>query len=195
MFGSACAGTSGGRAAAQWVHFESGVGGDAFDLRRTSTQLTLYNTDDRILVSVHERGDRWEIENSEGDVVALISRVELSTSPRFLLSGRPDREDIELKVELDGDLKIKQASGVPLFKLKKREYGFKIVDPQDQTIGRVRQSEAGKISVRDENNLTYLSTRDSMPIEAATILMVPGLDLASATGFAAVLWRWQEDAA
>jgi hypothetical protein len=188
-----CAGTGGPGATAQWVHFQSGVGKDAFDLRRSGSDITLFNANDRVLVSVVRKGDVWHVADSEGRRVGRVARIQDSIAPRFGLSGRADEQgDLELKIEQDGDLKLKDASEREIFKLKQRDYGFKIVDSEGQTIGRVRLSEEGKISVRDENNLTYLSTRDPMPLEAATLLMVPGLDLASATGLSAVLWQWQE---
>ncbi len=194
LVGLACATPLEGGAAAQRVRFESGVGSHAFELRRSAARVTLRNAEGRALVSVLRQGDAWQVEDSEGRQVGRVRRIARSSHPRFALSGRRDASgNLELKVEKDGDLEIKDSEGRTLFKLKQREYGFKIVDGEGRTIGRVRLSSSGKLSVRDENDLTYLSTRDAMPIEAATVLMVPGLDLQAAAGLAAIVWHWREE--
>jgi hypothetical protein len=93
-----------------------------------------------------------------------------------------------LERETDGDFELEDAAGETIYELKRRSYGFKVVDAEDETVLRVRLSESGKISVRDANDVTYLTTRDRLPIEAATVWSLPELDFARASALAVAIW-------
>jgi hypothetical protein len=109
-----------------------------------------------------------------------------------LASANDESLRTDIRIEADGDLEVRDSSDAVLYKLKRRDYGFKIVDEKGEAIARVRRSRNGKLSIRDESHLTYLKTRDAIPVEAVALIALPGLSFAEATGLAVAAWIWPE---
>jgi hypothetical protein len=170
------------------VRFESGAERPAFEISARGSRIEVSDGSGALLVRLDReksavvtfdgRGRRiGEVRTRKDDGEILYEWFESAEAP---LLG--------LERETDGDFELEDAAGETIYELKRRSYGFKVVDAEDETVLRVRLSESGKISVRDANDVTYLTTRDRLPIEAATVWSLPELDFARASALAVAIW-------
>ena len=172
------------------VQFDSGLDRIAFEMLPSGESIEVLNREGLLLLRVDRGGSELSVLDARGLPVGQISRGDTEAF-RGLRWGAPDgRSRFSVKFEADGDLEVEDELGETVCKLKRRDYGFKLVDSAGETVARIRRSESGKISIRDAENLTYLTTRDEFPVEAAALLSIPDLAFAEASGLAIALWIW-----
>ena len=175
------------------VRFESGVDRVAFELSPSRDGVDVVGRDRRSLLRIAFAEDRLFVIESQEGVVAVVTRLPTGAHRGYRLA---DANDVDLRtdipIEADGDLEVRDSSEAVVYKLKRRDYGFKIVDGKGEPIARVRRSSDGKLSIRDESHLTYLKTRDAIPVEVAALIALPGLSFAEAMGLAVAAWIWPE---
>ncbi len=189
-----CAGPTMNGREGRLVRFESGAGVPAIEIRRDQELLVVRDRDGRMLVRIARTGRQAAATGARGDSLGYVTVDRRADDPaRFRWQSiRSEISDFVLKLESDGDLKIKDSAGDTLYKLKRRDYGFKIVDAEGIPVGRVRQSRSGKISIRDGDGITYLSTRDEIPVAVSAVLAAPRIPFSRAVALAAMLW-WEQD--
>lgn len=171
------------------VHFESGAGRPAFEASSSGDAIEVFGGDGRLIVTLTP-GDAGLVVRGPGGALvgSLEQRREDDGDELLVWSAADGSEGFGLEREADGDLELEDPAGETVYELKRRDYGFKVVDAEGESILRVRVSESGKISVRDRGDVTYLSTRDAIPVEVAAVWSLPGLDFVRASGFAVALW-------
>lgn len=188
-----CLGGSGLSSPLSEVRFESGIGRVAFELNPSQDGVDVVGRDRRSLLRIEFDKDRLLVIDSRESVVAIVTRLPTGAHRGYRLANANDESlRTDIRIEADGDLEVRDSNDAVLYKLKRRDYGFKIIDEKGEPIARVRRSNDGKISIRDESHLTYLKTRDAIPVEAVALIALPGLSFAEATGLAVAAWIWPE---
>ncbi|MCA9502303.1 MAG: hypothetical protein H6748_06145 [Spirochaetaceae bacterium] len=184
-----CAGLTPDGARPVVVRFESGTETEAFEIRAGVERIELIDRSG-LLVAEIRRADRGlVVRDARGRPLGWVTREAASERPSHYWAERAEGEaTLELKQESDGDFELEDATGETLYKLKLRDYGFKIVDATGRDVVRVRRSDGGKTSIRDADGLTYLMTRDAIPVEVAAVLVLPGLSFSQASLLAASVW-------
>ena len=94
----------------------------------------------------------------------------------------------ELTSEPDGDIKLIDGDARRVYVIKRRNYGYKLLDAHGVVAARIR-SRQGKLSVRDANGVTFLSTRDPIPLKSLVALMLEQIPLEYAAGLAVAIMR------
>lgn len=80
-----------------------------------------------------------------------------------------------LRRQEDGDYKLEDGADNPIYRIKVRDYGYEIETPEKQSLYKVKLRD-GKVSLRNAQDVTVLSTRSEMtPIAVAAF----GFDLLS----------------
>jgi hypothetical protein len=175
------------------VRFESGLDRVAFELSPSRDGVDVVGRDRRSLFRIEFDEDHLSVIDSQEEIVSVVTRLPPGAHRGYrLVNANGAGLGTDIRIEADGDLEVRDSSESVVYKLKRRDYGFKILDGKGQSIARVRRSSDGKLSIRDENHLTYLKTRDAIPIEAAALIALPGLSFAEATGLAVAVWIWPE---
>lgn len=189
----ACAAGGGSQRTLSPIRFESGIDRMAFEFRPAKDSVLVIDREGRLIVRIEIETGRLLIAESPESAVIAISPLPAGKHRGYRMTDESKGSlRSELRIEKDGDLRLLQPDDTVAYRLKRRAYGFKLVDGEGEAILRVRLSGDGKLSIRDANNLTYLKTRDPIPVEAAALLAIPGLSFAEATGFAVAAWIWPE---
>jgi hypothetical protein len=113
-----------------------------------------------------------------------------STSDLHLRDRDTEKLLYSLQREPDGDYRLEDGDETVVYRLKQRDYGFKIVDPRDREL-KVR-SRPGKISIR-ERGRTKLSTRDPISPLAASCFCFEALPIELRAGLALGVLHWKLD--
>lgn len=183
-----CVSAGGERERSYAIRFESGIGRPAFEARSNGDAIEVMDAEGRLLASlVREQEALLVLDDRKRPLGRVVERPD-DEDFRLLWLAPDGTPGFGLERESDGDLELEDAAGETVYELKVRDYGFKVVDGRDEPSLRVRRSENGKISVRDSDDVTYLSTRDVVPIEVAAVWALPELDFMRASGFAVALW-------
>jgi len=103
--------------------------------------------------------------------------VETRRASPLVLTGEPDGD---LLLYRDGSL---------LFELKKRDYGYKIVDPANTDLGRVRKS-PNRIKVRDAKRQDVRVTKAPISTAAVACWLLPGIEPHEAAAFTLAITMW-----
>lgn len=175
------------------IRFETGIGRLAFELRPAKESVEVFGREGRLLLRIEIEAERLLIADSSTGSVVAIGPLPAGTHRGYRVTDELDGSlRSELRIEKDGDFRLLQSDDTVFYELKRRVYGFKLVDANGEVISRIRHSDDGRMSIRDAGNLTYLKTRDPIPVEAAALLAIPGLSFAEATGLAVASWIWPE---
>ena len=141
------------------------------------------------LATVRGEGDRLAVADANGRTVYYVERPGSEERRLHVRSAADERVVYELKLDPDGDLKVRDESGRRISAAKRRDYGYKVVSGDGETVARVR-ARSGKISVRDPSGATYLSTRASIPPDAVALLILEALPIEAAAGLGVALAFW-----
>ncbi|MFK8184183.1 MAG: hypothetical protein AB8B99_12480 [Phormidesmis sp.] len=72
-----------------------------------------------------------------------------------------------LRLQDDGDLKLEDGADQPIYRIKKRDYGYEIESPEKESLYKVKVKK-GKTSLRDASEETVISTKSPMIPAAMT---------------------------
>jgi hypothetical protein len=158
-------------------------------IRVGAASSTLENGDGDTLASFRRSPEGTEILGTGGKARGRV--VSPSSGTYQVLEIAVGAPLFVLTSQADGDMKVTLATGERLYVIKKRDYGYKVLDAAGQVESRVR-TRPGKVSVRDSSGATYLSTRQSIPIEAVTVLTLAKLPIDHAAGLALEIMRQHE---
>ena len=81
------------------------------------------------------------------------------------------------------------AEGQEVLKMKVRDDGYKIVNADDQQLGRVKLR-SSKISIRDKSGKEVLKTDDTRSALAASCFQLAGLTMPEKGAFAVAVLTW-----
>ena len=103
-----------------------------------SGKVKIKDAADTVLGYIVSQPGKWKVENADQTQELYIFR----------------RQD-------DGDYKLEDGADTQIYRIKVREYGYEIETPDKQSLYKVKQKE-NKISLRDANDQTVLSTKDAV---------------------------------
>jgi len=109
-----------------------------------SQKVKIKAADETVLGYVVTKDGYWKLENAE------------QTEELYVL-----------RLQEDGDLKLEDGSDQQIYRIKVRDYGYEIETPEKQSLYKVKMKE-GKISLRDANEETVMSTKSPMTSAAMT---------------------------
>jgi hypothetical protein len=171
--------------------FRDAAGATSFRLASDSDGIRAESGRGDLLARIELRDEYFVILDAQGTPLAsVVPGAGLSSGLRLL---SPEGELLlRISSEPDGDLKVANSEGDTLYKAKKRDYGFKVVDQDGQLESSIRAREQ-KTSLRDAEGETFLSTRGSLPPSAVAILSMSEVRFEFAVGLAVALAHWQLD--
>lgn len=137
------------------------------------------------LASLRWTPDGIEVEDRNGRHRGRVVKVGTRTFRVLAVSGATL---FELTTEPDGDMKLSDADARRIYEIKRRDYGYKLLDAHGEVAARVR-SRLGKLSVRDANGVPFLSTRDPIPLRSLVALVLEQIPLEYAAGLAVAIMR------
>jgi hypothetical protein len=180
-----------GLAAMSEIEFDGPDGYDLLVFQPWSRGMILQDGVGTIMGSYRVDENVLQIEDARGRVSAHVQpsadggQLEVRASKDNALIFRIYREP-------DGDVRIEDPESRVVFKFKKRDYGYKVVDKQESSLGRVR-AKREKTSLRDDDGNTVMSTRDPIPPEAAGCLLLSELPYSVRGGLAVAMIQWRLD--
>ena len=164
------------------VKFRDSAGQVSFRLQPDNGDVRVEDDDGDLILALQVRSAGLAISDSRRRPLGLVQP--LDGRPGFRVVAEEGGETVlELRVEPDGDMSLQDASGERIYKLKKRDYGFKIIDGAGALQSKVRaRSRSAKTLVRNAAGETYLSTRDPIPAAAVATLALDDVSFAHAAG-------------
>lgn len=140
------------------------------------------------LLALRLRGERLLVEDAHARRLGAVVPPDIDSGIRIVTAGS-DVELFELRIEPDGDLQLTRRGHELVYAIKKRDYGYKIVEASGRVESKIRVSE-GKISARDVNGVTFLSTRDALAPEAAAAITLEQVPFPYAVALAVAVAQW-----
>lgn len=192
--GLACASTGPTPVAFPSAHpvvFDSDDGATAFRLAPNADSITLSNGKREVLASVRESGGRLVLEDASGSAAWFIERSPGASLRLRVIGAKSGETAFVIKADSDGDLKVETGTKERIAIAKRRDYGFKLVDPDGNLIARIL-SRSGKTSVRDAAGTTYLTTRDAISARAVALLVFERFPIEVAAGLGVATAFWPE---
>ena len=173
---------------AKRVSFEADGGTPVFQLVSSGALVEVEDARGRRLARILITKDRVAVETGSGAAVASIL-APTEERPGYHVEDASGRSLYRLRVEPDGDLKVRDIHSTTIYELKKRDYGFKAVPAGGGEPTRVRTSQ-GRTSIRDDSGHSYLKTRDPIPVASVAVLALEDLPFEVAAGLAVAVAEW-----
>lgn len=195
LWGMACAhvSSSGGLRLDTRVEFRDVAGRRAFRITPDGEGLRVDGGDGELLCALRLRDGRIVVLDGDARATGAVVRAVDAMHPgraRFTLLSLPDEApSLEVSVQPDGDFELVGSDGRTVGKLKKRSYGFKIVDAEGALRTKVRQ-QSGRTTLKDADGTTYLSTRDPVAPEVAAALALEDISFPDALALSVALAQW-----
>ncbi len=175
------------------IEFKKANGDEAFRLDPEAGGVELQLPGEKKLAAYERVGDKIHILLKKSSIEGTVEASK--KHDRYTLRGA-DGKKVEriLAVEPDGDWQVLDANEKLLRKLKLRDNGFKVVDAEDQEVGRIKVSK-DKISLRDVGGKEVLYTKSSVHPLAAACFQLDGVTLPAkgALAVAIILWPPKEE--
>ncbi|MDA0867263.1 MAG: hypothetical protein O2890_12775 [Cyanobacteria bacterium] len=109
-----------------------------------SGKVKIKDPSDAVLGYVITQEGYWKVENAE------------QTQELFILRAQDD-----------GDYKLEDGSDAQIYRIKQRDYGYEVETPDKTSLYKVKLKD-GKLSLRDANEVTVMSTQSPLvPIAMA----------------------------
>ncbi|MCI0650819.1 MAG: hypothetical protein L0Z55_02925 [Planctomycetes bacterium] len=173
-------------ALAHAIEFDGVDGKKLFKLDPGATDVELEDREGNDVAEYRIRGDSLAMTSGATTTLferandgAILVRAEAASATRYKLVPEPD-----------GDAILEDYSRNLRLELKKRDYGYKIVDGGGVERFKVRIRD-GKTSIRDPNDQTILSSRDELPALAAACFALDGLPCEVQAGLALAVVHWK----
>ena len=164
----------------------------AFRVRSTRDALRAEDADGNVLAWFRFSAEQLEVQDAKGRSLANVRPV-LKGKILYRVLVPPDNEVLyELRREPDGDLQLKSRFQEMVYKLKRRDYGFKVQTANGETESRVRVK-GGKISIRADRGATYLATKDPLRAGAVAVMSLESLPFPHAIGLGLAVQHWGID--
>lgn len=167
------------------LKLKDGTGAEVAAFKPKDNGAKLVGPDGEELARYTLKGGTIKVKDSVDTVVAWVKG---DANKIKLLAPDGETERFSLRPHKDGGYKLKGIEGQLLYELKPRPYGFKVVDEQDQVVAKVKYA-SGKVSVRDETEVTLYSTKTRVAVSAFATLAFSELSLAERGGLFLKLHR------
>lgn len=166
------------------AELETPEGATAMEFVVKSDSVNLYDEEDEKIGTYRVDG--------EGRIAFVAERVrrsgELTRGEEGFAMRTGDGPVLLLSGEPDGDLLLHR-EGELLLDIKRRDYGYKVVDTQGNDLGRVRIG-SNKIKVRNANRVDVRETKAPMSTAAVACWLLPFIEPHEAGGFALAVTLW-----
>lgn len=166
------------------IELDGPDGNRVWKLEPDQDEVELENADSETIVEYEYEGGEIQFEDQSGR--RLVCRP--GTDGSIRIQDARGATLYTLDREPDGDLELEDATGAELYKVKLRDYGYKVVDREDRE-QKVR-AKNGKVSLRDYNGNTVLSTRDTTASLAVACFAFEELPLAVRGAFSLGVLAW-----
>jgi hypothetical protein len=171
------------------VKFRDAAGEVSFRIKPEDGDVRVEDDDGDLLVELRAQAAGLAISSGRRDL-GLVQPLEGRPGFRVVTEQGGDTV-LELRIEPDGDLSLRDGAGEHLYKAKRRDYGFKILDAEGNVQAKVRsRSRSTKTAVRNAAGETYLSTRDPIPAAAVATLALDDVRFAHAVALAVAIVHW-----
>ena len=179
----------GGTRLPEAIDFAAYDGELAFRIQPTGDSIRVEDGAGNVIVVLRLRKQSLAIEDARGRLVGVVLPPSEGRRGYRLLSPNSERTLFELRSESDGDFKIIDTRDALVYEVKRRDYGFKVLDRNGEVESRIRLG-TNKISVRNASGVTFLSTRDPFPLESVAALSLEDLRFEYAAGLSIALVHW-----
>lgn len=171
------------------IEFDSSDPQASLELVPKHQNVELEEADEDIVARYRLTDGHIEVQTASGAIAGYIGPLE-QNEPGFAILKQPGGPALyRLRLEPDGDLKLQDANGQVLYKLKRRDYGLKVVRANDELESRVR-IKGEKTSVRNADGETVFSTRDPLPLATAACLSLVDFPLEFGAGLGLAIIHW-----
>lgn len=175
------------------IKFDGPDGARSLKILPRPGMVKLEDGEDRLLARFKLVGERLEVERGEPrELLGFVARPPDGSPGIHILAPEQGKVRYRVLREPDGDVRLENGAGTLLYKLKKRDYGFKTVDARDRVQSRLRQR-SSKVSVRDATGETTLSTDDPVSPAAAAFLTLGSLPVESRVALLLGVVHWGAD--
>ena len=167
----------------QWdskIKFRHEDGRSAYSLKLSRNDAKLVDPNEKELARYSfSSSDRLKIKNESDSILGWVN----GTLPKLKLENA-DRNKVRfvLRKRDDGSWELENATGQRVYKIKPKEYGFKLVDAAGTEIHKVK-SDSGKTSLRDSSGRTVVYTKETISNAAMACLGFDELELHERVGF------------
>ena len=170
------------------VEFKDAAGERLFRIEPDGGDVRIEDASGSPLVILRAEAGGLTISDGRGRSQGIVRPLE--RRPGFRVSkGKGGETVLELRFEPDGDLSLRAPGGERLYQVKRRDYGFKVLDAQGRLQSKIR-SRLNKTSVRNASGKTYMSTRDSIPAAAVAALALDDVRFAHAAALCVAIMHW-----
>ncbi len=140
----------------QHIHFKDADGHRVFELKPEPDGAKLVGPDEKEMARYHVKDHTLKIKDAEDVVLGHIVRVD----DHYKVED-PERKTVlfKLAAQGDGDWTVENGNQERLYRIKKRDYGYEIELPNDESVAKAKLKE-GKHSLRNAQDVTLYSTKD-----------------------------------
>ena len=186
----ACGTPDGGIQLDHPINFDGQDGTRALKLVPGKEQVKLQDGNGELLARFELVDGRLQVNRAPPELTGFV--VPAAGGGFHMLEPNESRVLYRLSREPDGDLRLETGSGNLLYKMKRRDYGFKTVDADGRVESRVRVRES-KISRRDATGATTLSTSDVIAPAAFACFTLRELPIEHQAALALGIIHWGPD--
>lgn len=155
---TAIADSSSPQAATEKIKFKQAGGAEKFSLKFKSDGAKLVDEADNELARLKLDGNKVKIKDPADEVLGY---VVLQAGYWKLENAEQTEELYVLRRQDDGDFKLETGDDAQVYRIKVRDYGYEVETPEKESLYKVK-TKNGKISLRDANDQTVLSTKSAM---------------------------------
>lgn len=138
------------------VKFKDGSGEAVYSLKAKDDGAKLVDAEEQELARFTLSGSKVKVKGPDDEVLGYI----IGEGARFKIEdAEQTRVLFELQRQADGDWKLEDGDEVPIYRIKKRDYGFELEDPAGRSLAKIKVKEE-KTSLRDPAEQTLLYTKD-----------------------------------
>jgi hypothetical protein len=138
------------------IHFKDADGKRVFELKPEPDGAKLVGPDEKEIARYHLKDHTLKIKDADDKVLGHIVRID----DHYKVEDA-ERKSVLFKIaaQSDGDWTVDNGTQERLYRIKKRDYGFEIETPNDESLAKVKLKE-GKRSLRNAADTTLYSTKD-----------------------------------
>lgn len=144
------------RSLKQHIHFKDADGHRVFELKPEPDGAKLVGPDEKEMARYHVKDHTLKIKDADDVVLGHIVRVD----DHYKVEDAARQTVLfKLATQSDGDWTVENGSQERLYRIKKRDYGYEIELPNDESVAKAKLKE-GKRSLRNAQDATLYSTKD-----------------------------------
>ena len=140
------------------VKLRVGEGKNLFWFKKQSdTSCKIYGSDEKVVAEFAYKGKTLKVKSPTGED---LFEVKPKDEKVMILDAKTGKELFKLKLKLaDGKIDFYLPNEKRVYRIKKKEYGWRLEDNAEKTLFRVK-NKSGKIVLRDTNDKTVLYSKE-----------------------------------